>query len=545
MSVDTELSPPESLASRKTLDEATLWRYMQQLVVRLFGVLDGDDVFDDSLDILVDVLGADRGLILVTSSDGTTQVVNARGQGKSLSAGERQEMSQSLIRQALDSGRAVTWDLLTATRASASISMLGILSAMAAPLYGPSSPRDRPRGVLYVDFRDKRKFVTDRHIEFFISAAVLIGALLEQNGRGQAVREQLREAQSHCTESRRTPPLADLLTASSMNDLKIEIESAIAGSSPILILGESGTGKTLLAQAIAEASGRRPIVRAVLGSSEDLNTITSELFGHERGAFSGATSKRMGLAEFANGGTLILDEILNLPPHAQQLLLDFTQFGTYRPLGYDRAEPKRAIVRIIAATNGDLRAAIRERRFREDLYYRLAALTIVVPPLRERREDIPALAESTLRRVDAGRSWSLSVPLRRLLVSPALDWSGNVRQLERAIERARERAVARDPDATVLTPEHLEARDVDHAPLAAAASTPDAPAESLGVTWQRLQGERGRLDEREQSVLRQALAQSGGVVAQAARELGIARTTLSSRIDTLGIRTPRRSDPPT
>ena len=169
-------------------------------------------------------------------------------------------------------------------------------------------------------------------------------------------------------------------------------------------------------------------------------------------------------------------------------------------------------------------------------------MTIELPPLRERREDIPALAESTLRRVDPSRAWTLSVPLRRLLVSPALDWSGNVRQLERAIERARERAVARDPEATVLTPEHLEARDVDHASIdEAQAADVDAAGEPLGTAWQKLQAERSRLDEREQRVLRQALSQSGGVVAQAARELGIARTTLSSRIDALGIREPKRS----
>jgi transcriptional regulator with GAF, ATPase, and Fis domain len=149
---------------------------------------------------------------------------------------------------------------------------------------------------------------------------------------------------------------------------------------------------------------------------------------------------------------------------------------------------------------------------------------------------------STLRRIDPARGWSLSIALRRLLVSATLEWSGNVRQLERAIERARERAVSRDPEATVITPEHLEARDVDHAPLAPAADAL-APSELLGVTWQRLQAQRAKLDEREQDILRQALSQSAGVVAQAARELGIARTTLSSRLDALSIRVTRRSEP--
>jgi transcriptional regulator with GAF, ATPase, and Fis domain len=531
----------EALTSCQTLDHETMWRYLRRLLDRVFSVLESDAVMDDCLDILVDVLGADRGLILLTHADGTTVVVNARGQGKSLSPMEREEMSRTVIRQALESGQCVVWDPLSAASSSASVTMLGILAAMAAPLYGAG--REQARGVLYVDFRDRRKFVSEQHVEFLMSAATLLGTVLEQHGRSQTVREHLRAAQAHCMEARTTPPLQDLLAPPSMKGIRSEIETAIGGDAPMLILGESGSGKTLLAQAIAEASGRRPIVRAVLGSSDDLNTITSELFGHERGSYSGATAKRVGLVEFADGGTLILDEILNLPPHAQQLLLDFTQFGTYRPLGYDRPEPKRAKVRIVAATNGDLQAAIRERRFRQDLYYRLAAVTIELPPLRERREDIPSIAESTLRRVDPARVWTFSVPLRRLLVSPALEWSGNVRQLERAVERARERAVARDPEATMLTPEHFEARDVDHASLSAAASGPAAPPE-LGSAWQLLQAERSKIDEREQSVIRQALAKAGGVVAHAARELGIARTTLSSRIDALGIRTPKRSDPP-
>jgi DNA-binding NtrC family response regulator len=191
-----------------------------------------------------------------------------------------------------------------------------------------------------------------------------------------------------------------------------------------------------------------------------------------------------------------------LPPHAQQLLLDFTQFGTYRPLGHDRAEPKRASVRIIASTNGNLMAAIREGRFRQDLYYRLAAVTLEIPPLRARREDVPGLAESTLRRVDPARTWTLSLALRRVLVSPAFDWSGNVRQLERAVERARERAVARDREASELTPEHFEARDLGTTSLEGQARGVPEP---LSSAWQKLQGERSRIDEREQDVIQRAL----------------------------------------
>ncbi len=526
------------LSSQETLDHETMWRYMRRLLDRLFGALETDAVMDECLDILVDLLGGDRGLILLTHSDGTTRAVNARGQKKSLAHAEREEISKTIIRGALDSGECIFWDPLASASPSHSVALLGIVYGLAAPL-DAGVGKQGTRGVLYVDFRDPRKHVGERHREFFMTAAVLIGAVLEQHGRAETERDLLREARSHCMDVRRTPPLADLLASPTMEPIRREVESAIDSAAPILVLGESGTGKTLLAQSIAEASKRRPIVRAMLGASDDMNMITSELFGHERGAYSGAAAKRIGLVEFADGGTVILDELLNLPPHAQQLLLDFTQFGTYRPLGSDRPEPKHAQVRIIAATNGDLRTAIRERRFREDLFYRLAAVTIELPPLRDRRQDIPVLAESTLRRVDPARGWTLSVPLRRLLVSPTLTWQGNVRQLERAIERARERAVSRDPEATLLTPEHFEARDLGHEPLAVASEAPSESEPSLSSVWQRLQADRARLDDSEKSLLRRALTESGGVVAKAARELGIARTTLSSRIDALGARPPR------
>jgi transcriptional regulator with GAF, ATPase, and Fis domain len=529
----------ESLAARASLDPDTMWSTMRELLDRVFGVIDRDQALDDCLDILVQLLGADRGQVVVVDADGATRTIHARAGKKSVEPAEREEISKTIIRRAFETGECATWDAASLPT-TASVGALGILAALAAPLHRPGGGGDGRKAVLYVDIRDPRKHLEKTHVEFFMSAALLVGALLDQRERNAIDRARLGEALAHTTHQRHTPTLDELLGFESLSAIREEVASALGGISPILVLGESGTGKTLLAQSVAEASGRRPIVRATLGGSDDLNTITSELFGHERGAFSGAAGRRVGLVEFANKGTLILDELLNLPPHAQKLLLDFTQFGTYRPLGYERAEPKRAELRIIAATNGDLRAATRDGRFREDLYHRLAAVVIALPPLRARRGDIPAIAEKTLRRADTARTWTLPVATRRLLVSPAIAWSGNVRQLERVVLRARERAVLRDPEATEIVPEHFDARDLEGvAPTdAARASAPPSSGEAPPISsrWQKLQSERDRLDEAEQAVVREALSEAGGVIAHAARALGIARTTLASRLEVLGIR---------
>jgi DNA-binding NtrC family response regulator len=290
-------------------------------------------------------------------------------------------------------------------------------------------------------------------------------------------------------------------------------------------------------------------VRALLGSSDDLNTITSELFGHERGAFSGATRRRVGMAEQADGGTLILDEVLNLPLHAQQLLLDLTQFGTFRPLGWVGAQPKTTRVRIIAATNGDLERAVAEGRFRQDLYFRLSGAHLRLPPLRERRQDIVPLAQALIARCDPDRPWQLSLELRRGLSAEHLEWPGNIRQLAMVVRRMRERALAEDADAERVELRHLG--DLLTATLPRREASGDEPPSAQPADYAELNRRRAALDDAERQLIEASLSTHGGVVARVARDLGLARTSLLSRMQTLGIEReagkpgrPRGSDEP-
>ncbi|MCA9615293.1 MAG: sigma 54-interacting transcriptional regulator, partial [Myxococcales bacterium] len=381
----------DALSLRHALGHDHVWQATRAMLERLVTALGQDEYLDAFLDTVVDLLGADRGLLVVSYPDGATQVVNARGGSRALSAREREEVSKTVVARALAEGRVVCWDPFGDGDATRSMADLGIWMALAAPVSTPAWRRESandeppPRGALYVDFRDRRKLVGPLHQEFFATAALLLGGLVEQGRRLDVAHALLRETRAERREEHAPPGLDELLRPPGMASLRDEVRSLTLGESPFVILGESGTGKTQLARAIAEASGRRPVVRAMLGASDDLNTITSELFGHERGAFTGAVTRRRGLVEHADGGTLVLDELLNLPLHAQRLLLDFTQFGTFRPLGHPGPEPKRAKVRLIAATNGDLERALAEGTLREDLYYRLAGAVLRVPPLRERR----------------------------------------------------------------------------------------------------------------------------------------------------------------
>lgn len=290
----------------------------------------------------------------------------------------------------------------------------------------------------------------------------------------------------------------------------------------VLLLGESGTGKELAARAVHAASPRagRPLV-AVDCASLPETLFESELFGHERGAFTGAHTARAGLVEAAHGGTLFLDEVGDIPLTMQVKLLRLLESGTYRRVG--QTELRRADLRVVAATHRDLRAMVAQGRFREDLYYRLATFPIVLPALRERVQDIPLLAPSLLERVAPGRRLALApAALRRLAQHP---FPGNVRELRNVLERA-----ALLTDGPVVSAQTVErALAFDRAPAGVGAAPPSAPGQGL-ATGQAATILRGM----EEAALRAALQASTGTRRQQAQALGVSPRTLYRRLRALG-----------
>ena len=285
----------------------------------------------------------------------------------------------------------------------------------------------------------------------------------------------------------------------------------------MLVEGESGTGKELVARAIHTHSPRAgapfvPVNCTALTES----LLESELFGHARGAFTGAVSAKRGLFETANGGTLFLDEIGDMGPKMQAQLLRTLQDGEVRPVG--GSEPIRVDVRLVCATNKDLDEEVKAGRFREDLYFRINVVTVHLPPLRERREDIPILVAhflAKLARRERRSAATLSPEALKLL--NAYSWPGNVRELENAIERAV--AVAK---GNVVLPSDLPPEVGGGAgTLAAAAAGGTGPGGDGGII-----ADRPSLAELERRYIQLVLPESGGNKKKAAEKLGIDRRTL-------------------
>jgi transcriptional regulator with GAF, ATPase, and Fis domain len=310
-----------------------------------------------------------------------------------------------------------------------------------------------------------------------------------------------------------------------MTRLVDEVHKIRSSDVTVLVTGESGTGKELVARAIHALSSRRSKVFVPFNCTAVPKELSEGyLFGYRRGSFTGAVSDSPGVIRTAAGGTLFLDEIGDLPLDVQPKLLRFLQEGEIQPLGEQK--PQKVDVRIIAATNTDLEAMVADGRFREDLYYRLNVIRLRVPPLRERRSEIPAIVHYYVNHYSAkfGRL-DITVTPQTLDLLMVFDWPGNVRQLTNEIQRI----VARAEDGTVITPEHLSpelrrtsspaiSSQFPHAPGLAASAAAGAISQGLTLA--------DAMAELERRMIAEALRKHNGNISRAARELGLTRRGL-------------------
>jgi len=280
--------------------------------------------------------------------------------------------------------------------------------------------------------------------------------------------------------------------------------------SPLLILGESGTGKELLAQEMHYLSPYRQHPFVVINCTAlSPGLLESELFGHEKGAFTGALSQKEGLFEVADGGTILFDEIGDLPLGPQVKLLRFLQSHEFQRVGGTKTI--KVNVRVMAATNRNLKEAVAQKQFREDLFYRLNVFEITIPPLRDRKEDIPLLANHFLEKYQKLLQKETSFSPKALEILDAHSWPGNIRELENVIERA----VVLVPNKQPIGPEEFASRILDKD-----AETPPSVFSQTSVN----------LKEIEKNVLFQTLEKNRWNQTKTAQELGIKRTTLQYRI---------------
>jgi len=379
---------------------------------------------------------------------------------------------------------------------------------------GKANLADAVRATKLGAFQFLEKPLTPEGLLVALRSALELGRTLAENKR---LHEQLGHAD----------PLVGASAA--MEELRTLIARVAPTESRVLITGESGTGKELVASAIHRQSvrGGKPFV-TVNSAALPRDLVESEMFGHERGAFTGATERRQGRFELADGGTLFLDEVGDLGPEAQAKLLRVLESGVVERVGGER--PFGVNVRVIAATNKDLQQEVRQGRFREDLWFRLNVLPIHITPLRERPEDVAPLVRHFAGRCAArlGRPVKFDAGTVPLLV--AYSWPGNVRELANIIERL----------AILATGDTVSAADVarvlpnNGVGVVVGAKGSDEPWRDIALSE--------TLDQYERELIAKALSASRGNVAEAARRLQTDRANLYRRMRRLGIEPPTKAD---
>jgi Nif-specific regulatory protein len=497
-----ESAPPESESPR--VPPARYLATMYEITQAISTLRDLNELLNRVLDQAISIVGAERGIVFLRDAETGELKVQAARNLERETIRDAGEYSRRILEEAGRGRSLVSVDAGSDRRFEAfdSVSLYNIRSLICVPL----RIRDRILGTVYVDSRSPKTIFGDEELAFLEAFANQAAIAIENAQLLTELREEntyLRRA----VDSRfgfdsivgRSPALEKVL----------ERLARVAESNVSVVLqGESGTGKELAARALHLNSPRRDkrfVCENVAALPETL--LESELFGHVRGAFTGADRDRAGLFEQADGGTLFLDEVGEMSLSLQSKLLRVLEDGEIRPVGGSRT--RKVDVRIVAATNRDLRQMVHEKRFREDLFYRLNVVTVTLPPLRQRREDVPLLVEHFLGRIARDRG------ARPLRVDPAVlallarhEWPGNVRELENAVSR-----LSLFASGPMITLSDL-ARDPELLDRVSNLAGPRSSPEP----------------ELRRTDIRQALRTTRGNKVQAAALLGISRATLFRKL---------------
>jgi serine/threonine-protein kinase PknK len=495
-------------------------------------------LLEQVLDTMVLWTGVERGLLLLRAPDGRLVPRAARNLARRDLTGDQLALSQTIAHRAMDEGDAVvaTDAFSSLGDVHASVHALKLRSVLAVPLIA----RGEALGVVYLDDRVRRGAFGPRELAWVrvvaSQAAMAIAdardavllrraarhaerargrlevALRERDAQLEVTRTQLEIARDGREMRYRYDEIAG--RSEPMRALLHVVDRVTASEVPVLVVGESGTGKELIARAMHANGprGRRAFVSENCASIPE-TLLESTLFGHVKGAFTGASSTRAGLFDVADGGTLLLDEIGEMSLGMQAKLLRVLQDGEVRAVGSERS--RKVDVRVIGATHRDLEAMVAAGNFREDLFYRLNVITLHIPPLRDRREDIPLLVDHFVKKHGTDRVVKVTrAAMARLVAFP---WPGNVRQLENELRRA-----------LVLTDGAIDVAEL----------SPDVvrggPSAARGAGLDM----RTRVDGLETELVHEALQKTRGNQTRAAQLLGLSRFGLQKMMKRLKIRSP-------
>lgn len=507
-----EDEPPAGSVPETELD--CLYRVSQVLSRSL----DFRQTLSEVLRVLDDGGSMRHGMIALLDQESGDLLVSALHEGPAPIQPVRYKPGEGVLGKILETGKG-----LMVTRISDDprfLDRLGVYDTALGFIGVPIRIGDHTAGVLAAQPGDGFGAL-GRHERFLQMVANLIGQSVRLARNVEDAQSELkRERDSLRRKVRGEHGFSNMVGHTRSMQLVFEqVRQVAKWNTTVLVRGESGTGKELIANAIHYNSPRAngPFIKLNCAALPD-TLLESELFGHEKGAFTGAVSQRKGRFEQADGGTIFLDEIGEISPAFQAKLLRVLQEGEFERVGGSRTQ--KVDVRVVAATNKHLESEVKEGRFREDLYYRLNVMPINMPPLRERVEDVPDLARFLVSKIARSQGRELSVEDSAMRALMGYDWPGNVRELENCLERA-----AVMSEAGVIGTREVSLTGIEGSVYSSA---------SASVTANQVDLDDPDLDERERVIA--ALEQAGWVQAKAARLLGMTPRQIGYRIQTLNIK---------